>query len=68
MGMATVLAPEERSEYFMTFMNIKVWSNPSLPRGVIAFRNAKGEIIGIMRDVAEVYVGSDHSRTIGSGN
>jgi hypothetical protein len=61
MGMANVFPLEATPEWRATIQNIPIYANQGVPRGMVVFRNVRGEIMGIMTDVAEIQIGADYA-------
>jgi len=49
---------EPKVEWQGSYCGIPVWTDESLPKGTIEFRDGKGRVIGTIHDVEHVRIGA----------
>ena len=57
---------EPKVELQASFHGIPIYTDESLPKGMVEFRDGKGRVIGTINDVEQLRVGAQPSVTRGS--
>ena len=59
MSMAYIEPKQPEVKWHATYMGIPIWTDESLPRGTVEFRDGKGNVLGRIEGIEHMRIGAE---------